>query len=46
MHAMLTNAKGFFITLVVSLLLLFAKPVFSQEFTVNLKDTDLSLIHI
>ena len=41
MHAMLTNAKGFFITLVVSLLLLFAKPVFSQEFTVNLKDTDI-----
>ena len=41
MHAMLTNAKGFFITLVVSLLVLFAKPVFSQEFTVNLKDTDI-----
>ncbi len=41
MHAMLTNAKGFFITLVLSLLLLFAKPVFSQEFTVNLKDTDI-----
>ena len=41
MHAMLTNARGFFITLVVSLLLLFAKPVFSQEFTVNLKDTDI-----
>ncbi len=40
MHAVLTNAKGFFITLVVSLLL-FAKPVFSQEFTVNLKDTDI-----
>ena len=38
---MLTIAKGFFITLVVSLLLLFAKPVFSQEFTVNLKDTDI-----
>ena len=41
MHAMLTNAKGFFITVVVGLLLLFAKPVFSQEFTVNLKDTDI-----
>ena len=41
MHAMRTNARGFFITLVVSLLLLFAKPVFSQEFTVNLKDTDI-----
>ena len=40
MRAMLTNAKGFFITLVVSLLL-FAKPVLSQEFTVNLKDTDI-----
>ena len=40
MHAMLTNAKGFFITLVVSLLL-FAKPVLGQEFTVNLKDTDI-----
>ena len=40
MHAMLTNAKGFFITLVVSLVL-FAKPVLSQEFTVNLKDTDI-----
>ncbi len=40
MHAMLTNAKGFVIALVVSLLL-FAKPVFSQEFTVNLKDTDI-----
>jgi len=40
MHAMLTNAKGFFITLVVSLLL-FAKPVWGQEFTVNLKDTDI-----
>ena len=40
MHAMLTSAKGFFITLVVSLLL-FAKPVLGQEFTVNLKDTDI-----
>ena len=40
MRAMLTNAKGFFITLVVSLLL-FAKPVLGQEFTVNLKDTDI-----
>ena len=40
MHVMLTNAKGFFITLVVSLLL-FAKPVLGQEFTVNLKDTDI-----
>ena len=40
MRAMLINAKGFFITLVVSLLL-FAKPVLSQEFTVNLKDTDI-----
>ena len=40
MRAMLTNAKGFFITLVVSLLL-FAKPVWGQEFTVNLKDTDI-----
>ena len=40
MHAMLTNAKGFVITLVVSLLL-FAKPVWGQEFTVNLKDTDI-----
>ena len=40
MHAMLTNAKGFVITLVVSLLL-FAKPVLGQEFTVNLKDTDI-----
>ena len=38
MHAMLTNAKGLVITLVLSLLL-FAKPVLSQEFTVNLKDT-------
>ena len=40
MHAMLSNAKGFVITLVVSLLL-FAKPVLGQEFTVNLKDTDI-----
>jgi general secretion pathway protein D len=40
MHAMLYNAKGFFITLVVSVLL-FAKPVLGQEFTVNLKDTDI-----
>ena len=40
MHAMLTNAKGFVIALVVSLLL-FAKPVLGQEFTVNLKDTDI-----
>ncbi len=40
MHAMLINAKGFFIALVVSLLL-FAKPVLGQEFTVNLKDTDI-----
>ena len=40
MHAMLINAKGFVIALVVSLLL-FAKPVLSQEFTVNLKDTDI-----
>ncbi len=40
MRAMLTNAKGFVITLVVSLLL-FAKPVLGQEFTVNLKDTDI-----
>lgn len=40
MHAMLTNAKGLVITLVLSLLL-FAKPVLSQEFTVNLKDTDI-----
>ena len=40
MHAMRTNAKGFVITLVVSLLL-FAKPVLGQEFTVNLKDTDI-----
>lgn len=40
MRAMLINAKGFFITLVVSLLL-FAKPVLGQEFTVNLKDTDI-----
>ena len=37
---MLTNAKGFVIALVVSLLL-FAKPVWGQEFTVNLKDTDI-----
>ena len=37
---MLTNAKGLVITLVLSLLL-FAKPVLSQEFTVNLKDTDI-----
>ena len=40
MHAMLTNVKGFVIALVVSLLL-FAKPVLGQEFTVNLKDTDI-----
>ena len=40
MRAMLTNAKGLIITLVVSLLL-FAKPVLGQEFTVNLKDTDI-----
>ncbi len=40
MHAMLTNAKGFVIALVVSLLL-FAKPAWGQEFTVNLKDTDI-----
>ncbi|MEC9143995.1 MAG: type II secretion system secretin GspD, partial [Pseudomonadota bacterium] len=40
MHAVLTNAKGFVIALVVSLLL-FAKPVWGQEFTVNLKDTDI-----
>ena len=40
MHAMLTNAKGFVITLVVSLLL-FAKPALGQEFIVNLKDTDI-----
>ena len=40
MHAMLTNAKGLVITLVVSLLV-FAKPVWGQEFTVNLKDTDI-----
>ena len=40
MHAMLTNAKGFVIALVVSLLL-FAKPVWGQDFTVNLKDTDI-----
>jgi len=40
MHAMLNNAKGFVITLVLSLLL-FAKPVLGQEFTVNLKDTDI-----
>ena len=40
MRAMLTNAKGLIITLVVSLLL-FAKPVMGQEFTVNLKDTDI-----
>ncbi|MEC8001788.1 MAG: secretin N-terminal domain-containing protein, partial [Pseudomonadota bacterium] len=40
MHAMLTNTKGFVIALVVSLLL-FAKPVWGQEFTVNLKDTDI-----
>jgi general secretion pathway protein D len=40
MRAMLINAKGFLITLVVSLLL-FAKPVLGQEFTVNLKDTDI-----
>ena len=40
MHAMLINAKGFVIALVVSLLL-FAKPVLGQEFTVNLKDTDI-----
>ena len=40
MRAMLTNAKGLIITLVVSLLL-FAKPALGQEFTVNLKDTDI-----
>ena len=40
MHAMLINAKGFVIAFVVSLLL-FAKPVLGQEFTVNLKDTDI-----
>ena len=40
MRAMLTNAKGLIITFVVSLLL-FAKPVMGQEFTVNLKDTDI-----
>ena len=40
MHAMLTNAKGLVIALVASLLL-FAKPVWGQEFTVNLKDTDI-----
>ena len=40
MHAMLINAKGLIITFVVSLLL-FAKPVLGQEFTVNLKDTDI-----
>ena len=40
MRVMLTNAKGLIITLVVSLLL-FAKPVLGQEFTVNLKDTDI-----
>ena len=40
MRAMLINAKGFFITIVVSLLL-FAKPALGQEFTVNLKDTDI-----
>ena len=40
MRAMLTSAKGLIITLVVSLLL-FAKPVLGQEFTVNLKDTDI-----
>ena len=40
MHAVLTNAKAFAITLVMSLLL-FAKPVLGQEFTVNLKDTDI-----
>lgn len=40
MRAMLTNAKGLIITFVVSLLL-FAKPVLGQEFTVNLKDTDI-----
>ena len=40
MRAMLTNAKGLIITVVVSLLL-FAKPVMGQEFTVNLKDTDI-----
>jgi len=37
---MLTNAKSFVIALAVSLLL-FAKPVLGQEFTVNLKDTDI-----
>ena len=40
MRAMLTNAKGLIITFVVSLLL-FAKPAMGQEFTVNLKDTDI-----
>ena len=40
MRAMLINAKGLIITFVVSLLL-FAKPVLGQEFTVNLKDTDI-----
>ncbi|MEK9576396.1 MAG: type II secretion system secretin GspD [Halieaceae bacterium] len=40
MRAMLINAKGLIITFVVSLLL-FAKPVMGQEFTVNLKDTDI-----
>ena len=40
MRAMLTNPKGLIITFVVSLLL-FAKPVMGQEFTVNLKDTDI-----
>jgi len=37
---MLTNAKSLVIALAVSLLL-FAKPVLGQEFTVNLKDTDI-----
>jgi general secretion pathway protein D len=40
MHAMLPNAKGFLITLVIILLML-AKPISAQEFTVNLKDTDI-----
>ena len=37
---MLTNAKSLVIALAVSLLL-FAKPVLGQDFTVNLKDTDI-----
>ena len=40
MHAMLTSAKGFLITLMIILLML-AKPISAQEFTVNLKDTDI-----